>query len=167
MIRSSTLLKTQSISCAGPGDVEYLDDSDNEYRIKLSLEGVYYFTVDATDHWKNNYKDTIAITVHNGAQIDTLLKSRWTSYSNYLNSKDIPSALALMHTQTQGKYETMLKALLPKLPAILSTQRGFSYVLIRGHNAEYKLSAIENGSMYAYPVNFTKDGNGLWKILDY
>jgi hypothetical protein len=167
MIRSSTLLKSQSISCMGPGDVEYLDTRDHEYRIQLSLEGVYYFTVDATDGWNNNYRDTIAITVHNGAQIDTLLKSRWETYSDYLNHGDVPSALALMHSQTRGKYETMLNALLPKLPAILSTKRSFSYVFIHGHHAEYKLSTIENGSMYAYPVDFTKDLNGLWKILDY
>ena len=49
----------------------------------------------------------------------------------------------------------------------MSTYLGITFISVYGNEAEYKISTIENGVRYKYPLYFHKDTNGLWKILSF
>ena len=65
-----------SVTYTGPGEVEFLSTSENEYRMRLTAEGTYFFTAEGTDSAGVSYSDTVALSVLSKEALDTLLKSK-------------------------------------------------------------------------------------------
>jgi len=56
-------------------------------------KGIYYFTAEVTDTENNVYTDSVAIEVIDRAQLDQLLKARWSGMKAALANQDIENAL--------------------------------------------------------------------------
>ena len=66
-----------SVTYTGPADVEFLSTSENEYRVRLNVEGTYFFTAEGTDSAGVSYNDTVALSVLSKEALDTLLRAKW------------------------------------------------------------------------------------------
>ena len=75
-IDGSFSITQSSLSYSG-GTPELIPVSAEEWKVKLTTEGIYYFTAKVTGPDGNLYHDTIAITVLNKTEIDNLLKAKW------------------------------------------------------------------------------------------
>ena len=53
------------------------------------------------------------------------------------------------------------------MSTISSTITGITLLNLRGNEAKYKVSTLENGVKYKYNVYFVKDTNGLWKLMNF
>ena len=82
-------IQASSISYRGPGGVEWLSSSVDEYRVRLTAEGIHTFTANVIGPDGNIYQDTIAIVVLNRTELDALLKSKWEGMKNALIAGDI------------------------------------------------------------------------------
>jgi hypothetical protein len=153
----------------GPGIVEPLESNNpDEYKYRMTTEGVYHFTAQVTDPDGLTYQDTKAVTVLPLAQIDALLRAKWAAFSSALINKDITTALTMMHPVSSARYQTMFNLVKDQLPNIVATHTGLFFVsIINGERAWYDLKASESGGQFIYRVVFVKDANGLWRILEF
>lgn len=151
----------------GDGTIDYIGSTFENISHTYTTEGIFYPTVTVTDNSGNTYSDTIAITVLNKMEIDTLLKGKWTSMVNSLKSKDTATALTYIFPATKASYQKMFNALIDQLPSIVATQTEVNLFSVKDNVAEYELVTIENGKAYSYEVIFIRDTNGLWVIQEF
>jgi len=156
-----------NLSHTGPGNVIYLETHDNTFLVRIDWGGIYYFHFEAVDSQNNEYDDTLAVLVHGNSGIDALLQRRWTSLLDDLNAGDMNSALDLVHSEKRRLFEMIFGNMIPKMPDFMATYLGITLISVYGNEAEYKISTIENGVRYKYPLYFHKDTNGLWKVLSF
>jgi len=166
-IDGSFSIENSSLNVSGPGTVELLESTADEYRVKMTIEGIYYFTANVTGPDSSVYQDTIAVVVLNLTQLDTLLRSKWISMTNSLSSKDTITALTYISSETRLSYEEMFNALIDFLPSIINTQMEINVVSIKNGVARYELVTLESGKIYSYEVVFVNDKNGLWIIKEF
>jgi hypothetical protein len=147
---------------------QLVSDNPDEFKCKMTTEGVYYFTAQATGPDGNTYSDTLAVTVHSLAQLDTLLRSKWALLTSALQNKDIATALTVMLPASRDRYQTMFSLLTDQLPAIVATQTDLVFDSIAGDFAFYELKTSEAGSVSSYRVIFVRDtSTGLWLIQEF
>ena len=101
------------------------------------------------------------------AEIDSLLRSMWTSMNNSLASGDIQTALLYITPASRPSYEVMFNALISQMPSILATHREFNLIYIKSKEAKYELVTLEGGELHSYDVIFTKYENNVWGIDDF
>ena len=166
-IDGSFSITNSTITYTGPAQPEFLSSSADEYRVRMTLEGIYYFIVSVTGPDSNVYQDTIAVIVLNASQLDTLLQAKWNAMTNSLSAKDITTALTYVSPSTRAIYQQMYSAIIDELPAMVATQTGFELVSIKDNVAIYELVTLENGEAFSYEVFFIKDANGLWMLQDF
>lgn len=156
------------ITSTGPGTVEQLvSDNPDEFKYKMTTEGVYYFTACATGPDGNTYQDTMAITVLPQAQIDALLRAKWSALTSYLADKNIPSALTLMHPLVRDRYQTIFNLLKDTMPTLIAAHEGLVLVSMEADSSYYDLNVFEDGVRSAYRIVFEKDENGIWLVSDF
>jgi len=164
-INGSFTIANPVITSTGPGIVEALESNNpDEYKYKMTAEGVYYFTAQVTGPDGNVYQDTKAATVLPLAQVDALLRAKWAMVNSALQNGDIPTALTQMHPATRTHYQEVFDLLRDQWPSIISKFTSFTLIQIRDDRAIYKLNVFRDGNIYAHQIDFTKDETGLWFI---
>jgi hypothetical protein len=167
-INGSFSINNPVITFTGPAGIEQLTGANpDEYRYKITTEGIYYFTVQAIGPDNNTYQDTMAVTVLSLAQVDALLREKWAIFTSALTNKDTVAALNAMYPASRERYQMMFNLLKDQLPAIVSTHAGLVLQSIIENVARYELETIENGVAFTYRVSFIKDMNGLWVIREF
>jgi len=156
----------------GPGVVEFLGmPEENEYELRITGEGVYYFTVEVTDTESNLYTDTIAIVVLDQAELDALLRAKWEGMKTALVAGDIEDALTYHHGAQRGKYEAIYNLLGDDLRNKVNQMQDIELIYAKGERAKHRIRRdhIIDGQTVTitYYIYFSKDGNGLWKIEEY
>ena len=168
IVEGSFIFTGPSLSYTGPGVAEFLDSpNDNEYNVRMTTEGIYYFTAEVTVDQSNIYTDTVAVILMNTTEIDNLLRSKWRSMSDSLSSGDIATALTYISSGARTSYQVMFDALGDQLPSIVATKTEFNLISLKNYMAEYELVTLENGKIYSYEVIFIRDSNGLWMIREF
>ncbi|MFH1672416.1 MAG: hypothetical protein ABIF87_03175 [Pseudomonadota bacterium] len=170
-VQGSFSFTESSLSYTGPGDVEFLQSSAEEYEVRLTAEGTYYFTAEATDGQGNTHTDTIAIVVLNRAELDTLLKAKWDGMKIALINNNIEGALNYFHESSKEHYQKIFRLVIDRLPDIASAMRDIELIYLEDKVAKYRIRKEEEiqGQTYdiTYYIYFVKDLNGLWKIESY
>ena len=157
-------IQASSISYRGPGGVEWLSSSVDEYRVRLTAEGIHTFTANVIGPDGNIYQDTIAIVVLNRTELDALLKSKWEGMKNALIAGDIEGAISFFEQGSQDTYRKQFTALRPILNSIANDMGQINLVRIEDNSAEYEIITTRNGVTYSLHLLFVKDKDGLWRI---
>ena len=150
-------------------DIEIIDNpGPDEYLIRLTVEGIYYVTVNVTGPDGNTYEDTIAITVLNREQLDALLKAKWEGMKEALSNGDVNGAVSYIGVQTKQHYAELFTALQSHLPEVVQALREIELIRGGGNSATYNMNRRElyGGQIVGidYSVYFVVDGDGVWKI---
>ncbi len=96
--------------------------------------------------------------------METLLKIKWMGLKGALGAGDIASSLQYFIDPEKDRYQTLFRALLSQLPAIVMTFNELNITETYDNIAEYEIVANEDGILYSYPGLFVKDDNGIWKF---
>ncbi len=158
---------TYEMDYEGDGVIDYTGAAFEDISFTYTTEGIYYPTVTVTDTQSITYSDTIAIVVLNQADLDTLLRAKWTAMTNSLSNGDTATALTYIFSGTRTLYEEMFNALIDQWPSIVATQTEFNRISITNNVAKYELVTLENDTTYSYEVIFIKDENGIWMIMEF
>jgi hypothetical protein len=151
----------------GDGVVDYTGMTFENVSHTYAREGTFFPTVTGTDDQGNIYSDTIAITVLNKTEVDTLLKGKWEAVKKELKRGDVEGSLIFFAERSKGRYRNIFEAIKEQLPMILETFIDFSIIDVYENIAEYEIVANESGVLYSYPVTLTKSGNGIWQFIDF
>ena len=156
------------ITVFGPGTVDQLTSDDpEEYGYKINTAGIYFFTTEAIGPDGNTYQDTIAVTALDLVEMDTMLRAKWSAFTNAMQQKDIPAMLGMMMPHSREKYQVMFDLLKDQLQEIVATYTGLELGKIAENAASYELKAVEDGVRRASRVGFMQDTNGLWYIEEF
>lgn len=159
-----------SISYTGPGTVEIVDGTDdNEYNVKMTETGIYFFTAEVTDDQDNLYTDTIAVCVFDKGQLDVLLREKWNGMKAALGNGDIDGALSYFAYGSKDNYQKIFTSLTKdKLQGIVSEMREIEKIDFGENRAKYGINRAETIKGVVHDIThyifFVKDGRGLWKI---
>ncbi len=154
----------------GPGTVEQLvSDNPDEFKYKMTSEGMYNFTIQATSSDGNTYSDTLAITVLPLTQFDALLRVKWEALKRDLNDKDIDGAVLNFASGSQDTYRSLYNDLKPSLHNIANELNAsqINFVSVNNRKAIYEILVTRNGTTYSFQLEFIQDANGIWKILKF
>lgn len=161
-----------SLTYTGPGDVEVIESlTPTEYRVRMTAEGIYYFTAEATGPDTTTYTDTVSIMVLNKEELDALLRTKWEGMKAALINQDLEPALKYFAEDTQGLYRDIYTALGDRLPQIIQDMQEIQLIYAEGRLAKYRIRRNEEHGGQVYPITyyiyFVRNGDGLWKIYRY
>lgn len=148
----------------GDGIVDYTGATFENISRTYTTEGIFYPTLTVTDDQGNNYSDTIAITVLNKTEIDTLLKGKWEGMKGALANKDIDKALSYFIENSKDMYRYNFELMKDFLPIMVQDMGNIVILRVEDRLAEYEMRAVQNGIEYAFYIKFIKDFDGLWKV---
>ncbi|HOP46388.1 MAG TPA: IPTL-CTERM sorting domain-containing protein [Desulfobacteraceae bacterium] len=168
-VERSFTFTSPAITYTGPGVVEFSDNpNENEYTVKMTTPGIYYFTASAQDDQNSTYTDTIAVQVLDKTELDVLLRAKWEGMKAALANQDIQSALEYFHEGSKEKYEEIFNLLIDRLSDISSAMREIEFVSSKDKMAKFRIKREEEiqGQTYdiTYHIYFVKDLYGLWGI---
>jgi len=166
-IESSLDLTNANLTYTGPAEVEFLSSSLSEYRVGITTEGIYYFTISAQAPNGDPYSDTIAIVIFSEAELDALLRSKWETMRYKLKNGDIEGALVVFHESRKAHYREIFNALSSLLPGIAEEMSDIQLIKYTRNSAIYDIRTIREGTEYSFQLLFTKDQNGIWTIGSY
>jgi hypothetical protein len=158
-------ITSSTITATGPAQPEILESTADEYRIKMTTEGIYYITANATGPDNIMYQDTIGIVVLNRTQLDNLLKGKWEGMKGKLLNKDVGGALTFITGNTQEMYRYNFELMKDSLPSIVQSMLDMHLDEMENLVAKYHINALQDGLEYSFYVEFVKGMDGLWKIL--
>ena len=153
-----------SVTYTGPADVEFLSTSENEYRVRLNVEGTYFFTAEGTDSAGVSYSDTVALSVLPKEALDTLLRGKWEGLKETLSKNDIEQAINYFVENARETYRYNFELLKDLLPVIAQDMGEIRVVDVCDQVAHYALSSYQDGMELSFYIKFVKDIDGLWKI---
>jgi len=165
----STLdLANSQLTYTGPGEIEFLSVTPSEYRIRISTEGTYLFTVTVADSDGTLYEDSTSITVFSKAEVDSMLREKWGSMKQALRDGDLARVLPYFTSETRELYSELFTALINGLPQIVDEMQEIQLIYVDGNVAKYRIrrNQIYGGLPHTltYYIYFTVDIDGLWKI---
>jgi hypothetical protein len=170
-IKGTFSITNSSISVVGPVQPEFLSSSADEYKVRMTVEGVYYFTATVTGPDANQYQDTVAITVMDRTQLDNLLKGIWDEMKTALLSQDINSALTYFISDSRQLYNDIFTALSAQLPQLVQDMQDIQLIYVENNSAKYRIRRNElcGGQMFTinYYIYFVVSDNGTWKIYKF
>ena len=158
------------ITPTGPEAVEQLvSDNPDEFKYKMTTEGVYYFTTQVTGPDGNVYQDTKAVTVLPLAQVNALLKAKWAALTTALNNQDINRAVLNFVSGSQDTYRSLYTDLTPLLQNICAELNAahINFISLNDNRAIYEIIVNRNGVTYSFQLEFLKDTDGIWKIFKF
>jgi hypothetical protein len=160
-----------SVTDSGPGVVEFLTSSAEEYDIRNTTPGIYFFTAEVTDDQSNTYTDTVAILVLDEAELDAMLSAKWEEMKAALINGDIEGALNYFHESSKEEYQEVFILLASRIPDISAAMSDIEKVYFKDKVAKYRIKREEivQGQTYdiTYYIYFIKGFDGLWKIESY
>ena len=127
-----------NIAYTGPGMVEFIESGDTEFKVRLTGEGIYFFTAEVIDDQSNIYTDTVAVLVMDEATLDALLQAKWEGMKAALSSGEIEEAVGYLTQGRREMYEynfTLMSAYLAEISAGL---QNIELVLIISFYKQYK-----------------------------
>ena len=127
--------------------------------------GVYPATAWILDNQGFEYEVHLNIVAQDETAQNDLFQQIWGNFSTALAAGDIATALQSIRTQSRGFYNPVLQALAANLPAIAGDLSGIEKIRIDENFAEYALLTVVNGQVRTFVVTFTRDTDGIWRII--
>lgn len=167
-IDGSFSITESSLNITGPVQPEIISSTPEEYTVKITVEGIYYFTATATGPDGLTYQDTIGIVVLNRTQIDNLLKGKWEGMKGKLMDQDVEGGLIYFHESSKESYRQAFNALIDELPQIISDMQAIELIYQADDITKYRINRVHNIDgiikTITYYIYYVRDANGFWKI---
>ena len=170
-IDSSFTIASSQISYQGPGAVQYLEGTLDEYQVEIITEGIYNFSVEATDSEGHVYMDEVFIEVVDRTTLDGVLQDKWTKIKTALMAGDVQGALEYHHENARERYAAIYNALGSDLATLAGQMQDISWICYVNGLVKYRIRQNHeiSGQMVTitYYIYFSRDGSGLWLIERY
>ena len=166
-IDGSFRIGASTLSATGPVQPELLSSSADKYQVRMSVEGMYYFTANATGPDGNPYQDTIGINAMALTAMDNLLKGKWDGMKTGLSQGNVGKAVGYIASGSKNMYQYNFQLMSSLLPTIIQDMGNITLVKITDNMAEYEMTATQDGQTLSFYVEFVKDTDGIWRIRFY
>jgi hypothetical protein len=166
-IESSLDLTNATLTYTGPSQVEFLSSSLSEYRVGITTEGIYYFTISGKAPNGDPYSDTIAIVIFSEAELDNLLRATWAGMKQAMINKDAERASSYFAGWSKERYLGIFSALGNHMLQVAQDMQDIGMIYFVDKVAKYRIRRMEEGQEITYYIYFVRDEKGLWKIQQF
>jgi hypothetical protein len=134
------------------------------YQLTLQGVGIVQALVTVTTADSLTYQDRFAFNVLDHDATEALLRSKWNNMQTALLSGDMTGALSYFSSQSQGDYQAILTNIQSSLQRVFSTIEAVHLLSVTNDYAEMEAIRNEGGQLFSYPIFFSLDETGAWKI---
>jgi hypothetical protein len=138
-----------------------------EYSVQLAAEGAYTFTATAVGPDGQTYSDTMTITVMSRVKLETILKAKWEGMKQKIAAGDIEGAGSYFPVATRDMFQAIFNDPGMEIMSRLNEISAIKIYTIMDDTAQGGAIRQEDDGVYAYPVNFMRDENGIWRIYGF
>lgn len=156
------------ISTAGPVPVTLTPGtSPTEFTATLMAGGAYTISVNAVGTDGQTYSDTVTITVQSRQALEALLKSKWEGMKQSIVLGDIQGAGSYFPVATRERFQENFIDPAIDIMSRLNEISTIEIYTISSDTAQGGAIKHEDDGDYSYPINFSCDENGLWRIYGF
>jgi hypothetical protein len=167
-INGSFSVAIYTTSASGPVPVTIIPgQSPDEFSARLVVEGMYTVTVSATAPDGQAYSDSVTVTVVNKNQLDSLLKAKWEGMKSKVIAGDIPGAGTYFPVASRDMFLSLFADASIDIVARLNDVTAVKVYSISGYYAYGGLMRQDLDGLFSYPVTFSMDEFGLWRIYNF
>lgn len=152
----------------GDGSAEYEGATLANQTFVYSRPGIYVATLHATtDNGPESTYRTV-IEVYDRAALDARLQATWRGLKEALRSGDVIAASTFIHSGRRARWQEYFGQFTPDLFAAVDTV--FADLTLRDvapDGAECEMLREMDGLMYSFPVSFTIDSDGRWRLWQF
>jgi hypothetical protein len=153
-----------TLDADGNGVPDYAGQDFNDVTFTYQLPGLYEPTITAVGPDGTTYKASALVRVFTSAELDQLLKPKWTALKDALRAGNVSAALNQVLVRRRSTYAAELSSLSIPLSQIDGELTDLTFDEQLGRNVDYEMLRIESGTRYSYPVVFTLDEDGIWRL---
>lgn len=162
---ASTPVPQLQVDFDGNGSFDFTTtDPTTPLQHTYTTPGLYVARVQVTDRKGGVFEADVALSVHDVATLDGLLKSLWNGMNAALVNGDIPSALAYLDSGAQKKYGPVWQVLLPHMSEIIASYSPLRGLAVSERVAEYGFNRIVEGEKRLFFVYFLQNTDGVWRL---
>ena len=162
---SSTPVQQLRVDFDGNGSFDFTTtDPAAPLQHLYTTPGLYMARVQVTDQLGGVFEADVAISAHDVATLDGLLKSLWNGMNAALVNGDIPSALTYLDHGAQKKYGPVWQVLLPHMAEIIASYSPLRGLSASSRVAEYGFNRIVDGEKRLFLVYFLQNTDGVWRL---
>jgi Glucodextranase, domain B len=167
-IDGSFTISAAQISYTGPVPVTItLGASASEFATTLTIEGTYTFTASTFGPDGQSYTDTVKITVLPKSAMDSLFTQKWKGMKQKVISGDTQGAGLYFPLASRDMFQAIFTD-----PTIDSVSRLNEISAIEIYNrsegfAQGGLIRQDEDGEFSYPITFSRDESGLWRIYNF
>lgn len=156
------------ISVTGPVGVQVQQDAQSgAYTATFSVEGAYTVTVSVVGPDGVTNTDSTTITVIPRFQLETLLKGKWEGMKQKIAAGDTVGAVSYLSEETRDMFQAIFDDPSIETMSRLNEISEIKIYTIQNDTAQGGAIRQEDDGIYAYPVNFMRDENGIWQIYGF
>jgi hypothetical protein len=153
-----------TLDADGNGVPDYVGQDFRDVSFIYQLPGLYEPTITAVGPDGTTYKASALVRVFTSVELDQLLKPKWTALKDALRASNVSAALNQVLTRRRTIYGTELSSLSVPLTQIDGELTDLTFDEQLGRNVDYEMLRAEDGTTYSYPVVFTLDEDGIWRL---
>ncbi len=165
---------TPQLTVSGPvqAEIPYSDPVTNRFEVRLTAEGEYTCTAEATDDQGNVISGSYKIAATKARNIMDTLYAKWDAMKQELLNGNVDGAVEyFMAGGPREKYRAMFRQIAGNQPggiaAFAESLPDPLFVNSDGRTARFILTREENGSTFGYDLQFVKASDGSWKIYGF
>jgi hypothetical protein len=161
----STPEENCSVDYEGDGVFDYEGTSD-EISHTYNTPGIYIPTFVCGE-----YRAETLVNVFSKDKLDTHLRSRWQAMKSSLARGDVGSAVMNFSYDSQDWYRKQFEAFQKGgiLPLVVNELESsvVTFVSVSNNKADYEVLVVRDGKTLSFPLQFTQDPDGIWRIWKY
>ena len=163
--RTGRILTRVDLDMDADGTVDYATtDPTVPFVVNYPNAGVFSTRLTIRDDQASTYVRDVRIVVLDPAEQDALFRGIWARLNAALSAGDSAAARRNLTGPAGAKYGPVFDALLPELPAIVSSYTDFTLLEMSPSIAEYVLTRTIDGQPRSFLVTFLLGADGVWRI---
>lgn len=167
-LEGSFSVDSPTLTTSGPATVTLVQgESLTDFAAKLIAEGAYIITASAVGPDGQTYTDSVTVTVISRTKLENLLKAKWDGMKQKIAAGDIQGAGAYFPEATRYRFQAIFNDPAFNIMSRLNEISAIKIYTIMDGSAQGGAIRQEDDGVYAYPINYTRDENGIWRIYGF
>ncbi len=148
----------------GNGTPDAAGPTFDDRSFTYATPGLYEPTVTVVAEDGTTHSASTLVRVFGVGELDLVLLPKWNALKDALRAGDVSGALQYILIRRRAGYAEDLSSLEIPLSEIDGELTDLVFDDQLGRNVDYQMFRDEGGNIYSYPVVFTLDEDGVWRL---
>ncbi len=148
----------------GNGTPDSAGPTFDDRSFTYATPGLYEPTVTVVAEDGTTHSASTLVRVFGVGELDLVLLPKWRAIKEALRAGNVPAALEHVLIRRRTAYADVLSNLTIPLAEIDQELTELVFELQLGRHVDYEMHRDEDGEIYSYPVTFTLDEDGIWRL---